>query len=42
MGALKAKAIQSNDEYREARPGQIEVPRAEMVAAVRRIVEAQG
>ena len=42
MGALKAKAIQSNDEYREARPGQIEVPRAEMVEAVRRIVEAQG
>ena len=35
MGALKAKAIQS-------RPGQIEVPRAEMVEAVRRIVEAQG
>ena len=42
MGALKAKAIQSNEEYREARPGQIEVPRAEMVEAVRRIVEAQG
>lgn len=42
MGALKAKAIQSNEAYREARPGQIEVPRAEMVEAVRRIVEAQG
>ncbi|MEZ6010535.1 MAG: histidine--tRNA ligase [Hyphomonas sp.] len=42
MGALKAKAIQSNEEYREARPGQIEVPRAEMVAAIRAIVEAQA
>jgi histidyl-tRNA synthetase len=42
MGALKAKAISSNEEYREARPGQIEVPRAGMVAAVRAIVEAQS
>ena len=42
MGALKAKAIQSNEEYREARPGQIEVPRAEMIEAVRKIVEAQA
>jgi len=42
MGALKAKAIKSNEEYREARPGQIEVPRAEMVEAIRRIVEAQA
>ena len=42
MGALKAKAIKSNEEYREARPGQIEVPRAEMVDAIRRIVEAQA
>ena len=42
MGALKAKAISSNEAYREARPGQIEVPRAGMVEAVRRIVEAQG
>lgn len=42
MGALKAKAIKSNEEYREARPGQIEVPRAEMIQAVRKIVEAQG
>ncbi len=41
MGAMKAKAISSNEEYREARPGQIEVPRAEMVSAVRAIVEAQ-
>ncbi|MAN45645.1 MAG: histidine--tRNA ligase [Hyphomonas sp.] len=42
MGALKAKAIKSNEEYREARPGQIEVARAEMVEAVRKIVEAQA
>jgi histidyl-tRNA synthetase len=41
MGALKAQAISSNEEYREARPGQIEVPRAQMVEAVRAIVEAQ-
>jgi histidyl-tRNA synthetase len=42
MGALKAKAIKSNEEYREARPGQMEVPRGEMVDAIRRIVEAQA
>lgn len=42
MGALKAQAIKSNEEYREARPGQIEVPRAEMVAAIRQIIEAQA
>ena len=40
IGAQQAKAIASNEEYREARPGQIEVPRADMVEAVRRIVEA--
>lgn len=42
MGALKAKAIKSNEEYREARPGQVEVTRAEMIETVRKIVEAQG
>ena len=42
MGALKAKAIKSNEEYREARPGQIEVPRGDMVGAVRKIVEAHA
>jgi len=41
MGALKAKAIKSNEEYREARPGQFEVPRAEMIEAIRKITEAQ-
>lgn len=39
-GARQAAAIASNDEYREARPGQFEAPRAEMVARVREIVEA--
>jgi len=41
MGALKAQAISSNEEYREVRPGQIEVSRAGMIGAVRAIVEAQ-
>ena len=40
-GAKKAAAITSNDEYREARPGQFEAPRAEMIARVREIVEAE-
>lgn len=40
-GAKKAAAISSNDEYREARPGQFEAPRADMVARVREIVEAE-
>ncbi|RIJ14476.1 histidine--tRNA ligase [Henriciella mobilis] len=39
-GAKQAKAIKSNEEYREARPGQFEAPRAEMVARIREIVEA--
>ncbi|MCA8903158.1 MAG: ATP phosphoribosyltransferase regulatory subunit, partial [Hyphomonas sp.] len=42
MGALKAAAIKSNEEYREARPGQVEVQRADMVATIRAIVEAQA
>ncbi len=41
MGALKAKAIATNQEYREARPGQIEVPREEMLSALRAILSAQ-
>ncbi len=40
VGAAKAKAIKSNEEWRESRPGQVEVPRAEMIATVRGIVEA--
>jgi len=40
MGALKAKAIKSNEEYREARPGQVTVPRDQMIATLRSIVDA--
>ena len=39
-GARQASAIASNQEYREARPGQLEVPRGEMVAQIRLILEA--
>ena len=40
-GARQAAAIESNQEYREARHGQFEAPRAEMIARVREIVEAE-
>ena len=40
VGAAEAKAIASNEEYRAARPGQFEAPRAEMVARLKTIVEA--
>ncbi len=39
-GARQAAAIESNEAYREARPGQFEAPRSEMVARIREIVEA--
>ena len=39
-GARQAAAIASNEEYREARPGQFEAPRADMIARVRAILEA--
>lgn len=39
-GARQAAAIASNEEYREARPGQFEAPRADMVSRVREILEA--
>ncbi len=39
-GARQAAAIESNDAYREARPGQFEAPRGEMVGRLRKIVEA--
>ena len=41
-GARQAAAIKSNQEYREARPGQLEAPRGDMIARVREIVEAEG
>ncbi|MEO0882376.1 MAG: histidine--tRNA ligase [Pseudomonadota bacterium] len=40
VGAAKAAAIKSNEEWREVRPGQVEVPRGDMVATIRGILEA--
>jgi histidyl-tRNA synthetase len=40
LGRSLAAGVSDNREWREARPGQVTVPRAELVAAVRRIVEA--
>ena len=40
VGAAEARAIDSNEEYRAARPGQFEAPRSDMVARLREIVEA--
>ncbi len=39
-GARQAKAIESNEAYREARPGQFEAQRADWIDRVRAIVEA--
>lgn len=39
-GARQARAIDSNDAYREARPGQFETPRSDMISRIREIVEA--
>jgi len=39
-GVRQAAAIESNDAYREARPGQFEAPRGEMINRLRNIVEA--
>lgn len=40
VGAREAASIESNEEYRDLRPGQFEVPRSEMVVRIREIVEA--
>lgn len=42
VGAAKAAAIKSNQEWRESRPGQIEVPRADMVSTLQDILEASA
>jgi histidyl-tRNA synthetase len=42
MGRLLAESVADNRVWRDARPGQITAPRAELVAQVRRIVEAAG
>lgn len=41
VGAAEAAAIESNEAYRQARPGQFEAPRSDMVARLREIVEAE-
>ena len=40
VGAQKAKAIKDNTEWRESRPGQVEVARSEMVATIKGILES--
>jgi histidyl-tRNA synthetase len=42
MGRLLAQSVADNRAWRDERPGQITAPRAELVAEVRRIVEAAG
>jgi histidyl-tRNA synthetase len=41
-GARQAKAIADHAEYKEARPGQVTVPEADMVTEVRKILDAQA
>jgi histidyl-tRNA synthetase len=41
-GAKAASGIGSHEDYREARPGQIEAPRAEMIAAIRKMLGARA
>src|SRR5690606_32442345 len=41
-GARQAKAIADHAEYKEARPGQVTVPEADLVAEVRKILDAQN
>ena len=42
VGAQKAKAIKDNAEWRESRPGQVEVPRSELVATVRGMLGSEA
>ena len=41
VGAELAAAIEGHDAYKEARPGQVTVPEADLVAEVRKILDAQ-
>jgi histidyl-tRNA synthetase len=41
-GARQAAAIAGHAEYKEARPGQVTVPEADLVAEVRKILDAQA
>ena len=42
LGRELAGQVSDNREWRDARPGQATIPRAQLVAAVRQIVEAQS
>jgi histidyl-tRNA synthetase len=42
VGARLAANIAGHEEYKEARPGQVTVPEGELVAAVKRILDAQA
>ncbi|MDJ0614078.1 MAG: histidine--tRNA ligase [Rhizobiaceae bacterium] len=41
-GRKQAEAIASNEEWRESRPGQFEVAEGDLVAEVKKLLEAQG
>jgi histidyl-tRNA synthetase len=41
-GARQAKAFADHAEYKEARPGQVTVPEADLVAEVKKILDAQA
>ncbi|MEL6437374.1 MAG: histidine--tRNA ligase, partial [Pseudomonadota bacterium] len=41
-GRAQAAAIQSNEEYREARPGQFEIAEVDLVADVKKLLAAQS
>ena len=41
VGAQKARAIKDNTEWRETRPGQVEVERSALIATIREMLEAE-
>ena len=41
-GRKQAEAIESNEEWREQRPGQFEIDESDLVAEVRKLLKAQG
>ena len=42
MGRRKAETLARREEWLEERPGQREVPRSELIAAVREMLGGQG
>ena len=42
LGRVLSSGVSDNEAWRAERPGQVTVPRAELVATVRRILEASG